>query len=278
MPELPEVETIRRDLEKMLVGRTIDRVCVRDRRVLEGFGPDGGRRRQVAPNSFSRTLAGRTVAGVIRRGKYLVLDLGPGLSLLAHLRMTGRIVVGGPDNKARAIIYFREAPTVLNFIDTRRFGEIWLAPDWRRDPSIKALGPEPLEPMDEEAWGQSLRRSGAALHSALLDQKRMAGLGNIYVTEALHLSGLRPMRRARAVPEKALPILLKNIRGVLERGLADRGVSFRDYRDALGQRGSAQKGLFVYGKGGHPCPGCGDLLVSVKVGGRGTVYCRQCQK
>jgi formamidopyrimidine-DNA glycosylase len=277
MPELPEVETIRRDLEKLVGGLTIDRVRVLDKRLLQGFGPGGAPRRRVDPDQFSRAVVGRTVAGVIRRGKYLVFDLGS-VSLLAHLRMTGRLVVGPPDQKARAVLSFRQTPAVLNVIDTRRFGELWLAPDWRRDPSIAALGPEPLEPMDEAAWGRSLRRSGAALHSALLDQKRMAGLGNIYVTEALHLSGLRPTRKARAVPEKALPVLLKNIREVLERGLADRGVSFRDYRDAQGQKGLAQKGLFVYGKGGLPCSGCGSLLVSVKVGGRGTVYCRKCQK
>jgi formamidopyrimidine-DNA glycosylase len=277
MPELPEVETIRRDLEKLVKGLTIDRVQVRDRRVLEGFGPDGRPRRKVDPEQFSQAVAGRTVAGVIRRGKYLVFDLGS-VSLLAHLRMTGRLRVGPPDDKSRAIVFFRGVASVLNVLDTRRFGEIWLAPDWRRDPSIAALGPEPLDPFDEQAWGRSLRRSGAAVHSALLDQKRMAGLGNIYVTEALHLSGLRPTRRARAVPVKALPALIKNIRGVLERGLAQRGVSFRDYRDAFGQRGLAQKGLFVYGKGGLPCSACGSLLVSVKVGGRGTVYCRKCQK
>lgn len=278
MPELPEVETIRRDLEKLLTGLTIDRVQVRDRRVLEGFGPDGSRRRRVDPEFFSQTLAGRTVLAVIRRGKYLIFDVGPGMALLAHLRMTGRCVVGVPDDKARAVIHFRNSPAVLNFIDTRRFGEMWLAPDWRRDPSVAALGPDPLAPMDDGAWGRSLRRSQAVLHSVLLDQKRMAGLGNIYVTEALYRTGVRPTRRARTVPNKMVPVLLKNIRAVLERGLAERGVSFRDYRDARDQRGLAQKGLFVYGKGGHPCPGCGTLLTFVKVGGRGTVYCRKCQK
>lgn len=279
MPELPEVETIRRDLISLIVGKNISDVLVRDRRVLEGFGPRGGPRRSLRVNEFVRTLVGRMVGNVFRRGKYLIIDLGPGLSLLAHLRMTGRLVFGALAPEARAVFCFEGTPSVLNFSDTRRFGELWLSADWRKDPGIAALGPEPLEPsLDVDVWGRDLRRSSAMMQAALLDQKRMAGLGNIYVTEALFLSGIRPTRRAHSVRATEIPTLVTHIRQVLEEGLAHRGVSFRDYRDARGERGQARERLLVYGKAGSPCPRCGTIFRGVKVSGRGTVYCPKCQK
>ncbi|MBL0058442.1 MAG: bifunctional DNA-formamidopyrimidine glycosylase/DNA-(apurinic or apyrimidinic site) lyase [Elusimicrobia bacterium] len=278
MPELPEVETIRRDLVTLLVGKKISAVRIGDRRVLEGFRPGGGVRRRVKVDHFVRALAGRTVADLFRRGKYLVFDLGPGPALLAHLRMTGRLVFGPPDPAARARIEFEGTAESLNFSDTRRFGEWWLAEDWRADPAVAALGPEPLEGgIDPSPWGRDLRRSSAKMQSALLDQKRIAGLGNIYVTEALFRSGIRPTRRARAVRTAEIPALLENIRRVLEEGLAHRGVSFRDYRDARGERGQARDRLLVYGKDGLPCPTCRTVLRGVKVGGRGAVFCPRCQ-
>jgi formamidopyrimidine-DNA glycosylase len=130
-----------------------------------------------------------------------------------------------------------------------------LAEDWRKDPSIASLGPDPLtDALDVGAWGKDLRRSGAKMQAALLDQKRMAGLGNIYVTEALFLSGLRPTRRARTVTAVEISALVENIRRVLTEGLAHRGVSFRDYRDARGERGQARERLLVYGKAGSLAP------------------------
>lgn len=279
MPELPEVETVRRDLVSLIGGKKISEVIVRDRRVLEGFGAGGGPRRRVRVTDFVQRVAGRTVRDVLRRGKYLIFDLGPGLSLLAHLRMTGRLIVGPPDVGARAVFRFEGGDDVLNFSDTRRFGELWLAGDWQKDPSIAALGPDPLnDALDAEAWGRDLRRSGAKMQAALLDQKRMAGLGNIYVTEALFLSGIRPARRARTLKAGEIIPLVENIRRVLKEGLAHRGVSFRDYRDARGERGRARERLLVYGKAGSPCPVCTSIFRGIKVSGRGTVYCPQCQR
>ena len=279
MPELPEVETIRRDLVSLLVGRKIERVLIRDPRVVEGFGPGGEPRRRVRVEDFAGRLAGRTVRAVLRRGKYLIFERGSDLSLLAHLRMTGRLVMGPMEERARAVITFEGVTEVLNFSDTRRFGELWLTSNWRSDRSIAALGPDPLtDELDEGAWGRELRRSGSKMQSALLDQKRMAGLGNIYVTEALYLSGIRPTRRAHHVKAGEISPLVENIRRVLGEGLAHRGVSFRDYRDARGERGRARDRLLVYGKAGSPCPQCATIFRGVKVGGRGTVYCPQCQK
>jgi len=278
VPELPEVETVRRDLAALLPGRTVTRVEVPDPRAVQGFGPDGRARRRETPAAFAAALFGRTAREVLRRGKYLGVRWDDGSALLVHLRMTGQLIFGPPRPNARALIFFSDG-SCLNFCDTRRFGELWRAANWSADPSVRALGPEPLgDGWDVAAWGRSLRRCGARVQSALLDQRRLAGLGNIYVTEALFLSGVRPTRRARTLRSADIPVLAANIQKVLNQGIAHRGVSFRDYRDARGERGRAREKLEVYGKAGRPCPRCETPLRGVKVNGRGTVYCPQCQK
>ncbi len=279
MPELPEVETIRRDLLSTVVHKRISRVLVRDRSILEGFKPSGRPRRRVRPADFAARLEGRTIQDALRRGKYLIFPLSSGESLLCHLRMTGQLVYGPPRPEARAQIFLEGTDQSLGFCDTRRFGELWLSPDWTQDPSIRALGPEPLaNGWDGAAWGRSLRSSRAKIQAALLDQRRLAGLGNIYVTEALFLSGLRPTRRCHTLRAADIPPLLANVRRVLEQGLRKRGVSFYSYRDGLGRKGRAQDSLLVYGREGEPCVRCRAPLKGTKISGRGTVYCPRCQK
>ncbi|HNC74302.1 MAG TPA: bifunctional DNA-formamidopyrimidine glycosylase/DNA-(apurinic or apyrimidinic site) lyase [Elusimicrobiota bacterium] len=277
MPELPEVETIRRDLAGLLVGHTIAAVRILDPRAVQGFGPNGSPRRSVDPRAFAERLAGRRVTEVRRRGKYLAIALSDGF-LLVHLRMTGQLIWGPPSPRARAIVEFRGVPAVLNYCDTRRFGELWTVDRLEDDPALAALGPEPLADFDVNAWGRALRRSDARVQAALLDQRRIAGLGNIYVTEALFLTGVRPTRRCGRLAPAEIPPLVRNIRRVLSTGIRRRGVSFRDYRDARGERGQARATLNVYGKAGRPCPRCRSPLRGVKVNGRGTVYCGRCQR
>jgi formamidopyrimidine-DNA glycosylase len=277
MPELPEVETIRRDLSGSLVGRRIVDAVITDPRVVQGFSPTGAPRRDVAPAAFAGRLRGLVMENLHRRGKYLILEFRDGGALIIHLRMTGQLILNGSEGSPRALLTFDDG-TRLAFRDTRRFGEWWWAEDWRRDPSIRALGPEPWDAaIDPVAWGRDLRRSGARIQAALLDQRRLAGLGNIYVTEALHLSGIRPTRRCDRIRSAEIAPLLDNIRRVLEEGLAHRGVSFRDYRDAHGERGRAKERLLVYGRAGQPCRRCAATLVAAAINGRGTVYCPRCQ-
>lgn len=279
MPELPEVETLRRDLAGLLPKKIFASVSVRDRRALEGFGPDGSRRRRVDPAAFSSRLAGRAVKDVSRRGKYLIMNLDDGAALLVHLRMTGQLIWGPPKPSARLQLHFRNEEQVLNYCDVRRFGEVWLAEDPAKDPSLMALGPEPLDgSLDADVFSRSLRGCTAKLQSALLDQKRIAGLGNIYVTEALWRTGLRPTRRAHTVKAAEVAPLLGHVQDILKEGIAFRGVSFRDYRDARGEKGRARDRLSVYGKQGQPCPRCETTFKFVKVSGRGTVYCPGCQR
>jgi formamidopyrimidine-DNA glycosylase len=281
MPELPEVETIRRDLAPRVTGGRVREARILDPRIVQGFAPGGGRRRKVHPREVERALRGRVIAGVGRRGKYLVFNLEGATALLAHLRMTGQILWGPPHPRARARVAVAGpgGEGVLNFCDTRRFGEIWLSPDWRRDPSLRVLGPEPLDVHpDLRLWGRDLRKRRSPLQAALLDQTCVAGMGNIYVTEALHLAGLRPTRRCHTLQAGDVEPLWRHMGEVLRRGLDRRGVSFRDYRDALGKRGEGDQILRAYGRAGQPCLGCGTVLKAVKVGGRGTVYCPRCQK
>jgi formamidopyrimidine-DNA glycosylase len=279
MPELPEVETIRVGLSKFIIGKKISGIKIQDIRVIQGFAPSGRPRRRITPMEVERALLGQTVQDVVRRGKYLIFPMSSGRSFLCHLRMTGQLTVGAPLPRSRFQIAFEGTGDVLNFCDARRFGELWLAEDWAKDSSIAALGPEPLlKGWDAEAWGRDLRACRAKIQSALLDQKRLAGLGNIYVAEALFLTGIRPGRRCHTLKASQIPPLLENIRRVLSEGLKRRGVSFYSYRDAEGKKGQAQKHLFVYGRAGEPCPTCRLSLRDAKIGGRGTVYCPACQK
>lgn len=279
MPELPEVETIRRDLDTLLRGKTIAGVDVLDRRTLEGFGPQGAVRRRVSPAAFAEKVVGRTVRAVERRGKYLLLRTDPEGVLVIHLRMTGQLIWGPPRPDARARLSWTGESAVLNYCDTRRFGEWrWWAHE-REDPGLARLGPDPLVPgWDTAAWAAGLRRSKGRVHSLLLDQRRLAGVGNIYATEALFHAGIRPTRRGCRVSVSETGPLLAAVRRVLEEGLRYRGVSFRDYRDARGERGEAQDRLAVYGRQGAPCRRCGAVLAGAKVAGRGTVYCPRCQR
>jgi formamidopyrimidine-DNA glycosylase len=278
LPELPEVETIRRELQSRLRGRTFASVDVPDRTVLTGIGPSGRPRRRASAAGLASRLVGTSVRRVLRRGKYLVFELSSGESLLCHLRMTGQLIHGRPRPGARIVFGFRGTADALAFYDTRRFGEVWLAADWEREPALRRMGPEPLEEgWDEERWGRDLRSSRAKVQAALLDQSRIAGLGNIYVTECLFLTGLRPTRRCRTLRRADVAPLLRNIRRVLRAGLKHRGVSFSSYRDASGRRGRAQDHLWVYGRAGEPCRRCRTTIEDARVSGRGTAYCPRCQ-
>jgi formamidopyrimidine-DNA glycosylase len=273
------VETIRQGLAGLLALKKIAAIQIQDLRVLQGFDPSGGPRRSVTAEEFCRRLRGQQITDVDRRGKYLLFRLSSHSCLIAHLRMTGQLIYGRPHPKARARIVFESTEDVLNFCDTRRFGELWITEDWRMDPALSSLGPEPLaDPVDPYQWGRLLRSSRARIQAALLDQRRLAGLGNIYVTEALFLSGIRPTRRCRTLSQQEISPLLENIRKVLEEGLKHRGVSFNSYRDARGERGRAKERLLVYGRQDKPCLRCGSFLKWIKVNGRGTVYCPKCQR
>lgn len=270
MPELPEVETIVRGLAKKIVGKTIQRAEVRLARIA------------VAPPNvdFVRSVAGERIASVRRRGKYAVMELVSGRSLVTSLRMTGRLIVadgGEPEWPAtHVVLSFREGGR-LRFSDVRTFGRMRLVAAgeaWDRE-----LGIEPLSSrFTAEAFIGMLSGRTTPVKALLLDQKRIAGIGNIYACEALWEARIRPSRPSRRLTKPAICRLRRAIIDVLQRAIEMRGTSVDDYLDADGLQGGFQNNLSVYGRDGGPCPRCGSLVVRTVLAQRGTWWCRHCQR
>jgi formamidopyrimidine-DNA glycosylase len=271
MPELPEVETIRRDLEPLVVGRRIVDVEV-----------DPGTLHLLAalPIELLRgALVGRTIVSAGRRGKYLPFGLDDGQVFVAHLRMTGRLLWrdhdAPPEQYQRARLVLDDGHD-LRWSDLRKFGT------WRVLASaaelVAKLGPEPID--DDFTLAQfraALTGRRAPVKAVLLDQRRVAGLGNIYVDEALYQAGIRPDTPAGDLSPAAVKRLFAACRDVLERGIENRGASFKDYVDAQGNTGQQQMLVQVFRRTGKPCYRCGTIIERSIVGGRSTHYCPKCQ-
>jgi formamidopyrimidine-DNA glycosylase len=273
LPELPEVETIRRGLEEVLPGLIFAAV--------EIISP--GPLKDLPAEQFAGSVAGKKVLGTGRRGKYLLLDLDDGSGILIHLRMTGRLVFSRhqqqSDRHTRLLFHFTDGSS-LSFSDVRKFGTINLLPAGDRcHPGLSALGPEPLSgDFNFPYLDRELERRVVSVKALLLDQRVIAGLGNIYADEVLHRAGIRPERRARSLNRKERLALFRSIREVLEEAICCRGTTMSDYRDATGSAGTFQERLQVYGRKGRPCLRCAASVCHSHVAGRGTHFCPVCQK
>ncbi|MGZ4383063.1 MAG: bifunctional DNA-formamidopyrimidine glycosylase/DNA-(apurinic or apyrimidinic site) lyase [Gaiellaceae bacterium] len=272
MPELPEVESIRRSLEPLVVGRRIERAAIEDARLV---APE-------LPEEVEAQLEGMRIVALGRRGKYLLLDLGA-QTLLVHLRMTGSLRLrrpgSGGDAYERATLDLDDGRELV-YRDVRRFGTWRVLETEELEPYLAArLGPEPLgSGFTSALLAGRLRGRRAPLKAALLDQRTLAGLGNIYVDEALWRARLHPLRPAGRLRRAALERLHQGIREALETGLARQGATLRDYALPDGERGSMQDEFLVYGRDGEPCRRCGATVAKTRVGGRGTWYCPRCQR
>ena len=273
MPELPEVETVRRELAPALTGVRIARAVISDSRLVRPHEPD----------LVAAELGGERVEVVDRRGKYLIVRFVSGRALLAHLRMTGsfRVVPSGgevePDPHRRAVLHL-DGGTTVSYRDVRRFGTWELFEVGELEGYLAArLGPEPLGPLTARALAERLAGRRTSLKAALLDQKTVAGLGNIYVDEALWEARLHPLRPAGSLGDDEGGILHRAVRRVLRRGIARQGASLRDYRTPSGGTGGMQQEFHVYGRDGEPCDRCGSPIAKARVAGRGTHYCPGCQ-
>ncbi|MBM3977046.1 MAG: bifunctional DNA-formamidopyrimidine glycosylase/DNA-(apurinic or apyrimidinic site) lyase [Planctomycetes bacterium] len=274
MPELPEVETVVRLIRPGLEGRTIRGAQVLWKRTLGG----------LAPSRFAERVIGARVVRVWRRAKFVVADLerdgGRAGALLGHLRMTGRMHVepagwdAGPYERLRLELDNRRC---FHFIDVRKFGRLTWVADAER--ALAGLGPEPLGDAFSAAWlAGALRARRGRLKPLLLDQTFVAGLGNIYVDEALHRSGLHPLRAARSVRSAEAERLHEEIRATLTAAIARNGSSFDTfYRTPEGQPGEYQAEFRVYARDGQPCSTCATEIERIVVGQRGTHYCPRCQ-
>jgi len=267
MPELPEVETIRAELEPRLTGRSLVRVEILDPRLT----------RPVDLFEVAEELEGDMVVAVERRGKYLVLRLESGLALLVHLRMTGGFHFE-PTTHERAVLELDDG-TRLVYRDVRRFGTWLVLEDALLDPYLAGKnGPEPLGRGFTTSWlATQLARRRAPVKAVLLDQRVVAGLGNIYADEALWRARINPLRPAASLSRAEVARMQRAIRAALRTGIARQGSTLRDYARPDGSAGAMQAEFRVYGRDGEPCPRCRTTIAKTRAGGRGTWYCPRCQ-
>ncbi len=275
MPELPETETIARDLDREIRGRSIAGVVVRRADVL----------REVDATELARRTIGATIVRPWRRAKLVVLDLSSGDRIVVQPRFTGALLLSrGPLPDAEAaystLHFALDDGRDLHYRDIRRLGTVALMDPERFGTYSAALGIEPLDPaFSVEHLSVLLRGSRQAVKKVLMDQRVLVGLGNIYANEACWRAGIDPSRPARTIAPEDAARLHDAIISVLTDSIAARGTSFRDYRDASGGRGDFERSLAVYGRGGQPCLRCGARLVETHViDGRTTVLCAGCQR
>lgn len=275
MPELPEVETVRRSLLPVVIDKPIETIEVSYDKILQ----------HIAPEAFREKLRGRRFLDITRRGKYLIFHIDQPLDMVAHLRMTGRLVFYSnsdiPREKHTSVIFTFTSGGDLRFEDVRKFGTIDLVPrgEYGQVKGLASLGVEPLSEDFTVKFLQELTaQSGAMIKGLLLDQSKIAGLGNIYADESLFMAGIHPERQGSSLGEAEVEKLHGAIQEVLAEAIKGQGTTLRDYRTGYGRQGSFQNKLQVYGKKGEKCPRCGVDLEYKKVAGRTSHYCPACQR
>lgn len=293
MPELPETETIARDLDAIVRGAVIQSARVTRPNVL----------RELDAETFIRGMTGAAIQRVWRRAKLIVVDLAtattattnvsahelceapPQFHLVVQPRFTGGLFIDATtprdaDSKYECVSFLLADTRWLSYRDVRRLGTVSLMATHRFAAYEKALGAEPLDlAFTPNVLSVLLRATRRSVKALLMDQRRVAGIGNIYANEALWLAGIDPSREARTLTSQEASSLHAALQGVLTASIAARGTSFRDYRDAHGERGAFVKQLAAYGRNGQPCLRCGDTLVGTHaIDGRSTVFCTTCQR
>lgn len=273
MPEMPEVEIIKRTLEPHVVGKTIKHVDILLPRLIKW--PDSA--------VFQAVLAGKKITALSRRGKYLLFCLNGDYIMIVHLRMTGRLYCTAEhteqDRFAR-VLFFLDCGMVLQYADARTLGTIYLLPsdELGRITGLSTMGPEPLTPdFTVEYLRSSLRQRKGNIKALLLNQRFIGGLGNIYVDESLAVAGIDPHRTAASLSDAEIVKLFEAVNQVICAGIEHGGTTFRDYRDGAGKKGAHQNYLKVYGRKGQPCEICGTPIIKTEVAGRGTHFCPHCQ-
>ncbi len=275
MPELPEVETIKSELEPCLVGRKFEEVVVGDATAVQGL-PAG---------RFQDGLAGRTVCGLARRGKFFIVRLDNKQALIIHLRMTGNLILEDKDRSlpsqlthARVRATFKlDNGRVLAFIDRRRLGRVWLVNDEKE--IVGKLGPEPLgDDFSSEVFAKLLARHRAPIKAVLCDQRVVAGIGNMYADEVLYEARIHPLTLANKLSPRATSRLHSAIRSVLAKAIANKGASVDTYFRPDCRQGTAHHEFKVAHHLHDECPLCGGKVQRIVVRGRGTYFCPRCQK
>ncbi len=272
MPEMPEVETVRRTLLPLIKGKTIKEVTVWYPKIITGDAKE-----------FARQLTGKKIENIDRYAKYLLIRLSDNLTIVSHLRMEGKYrlvkVNTKKDKHDHVQIVFKDN-SALRYNDVRKFGRMQLIKTGteREKTGISKLGVEPNSAAFTVSYLQNgLARKKKNIKNTLLDQSIVAGLGNIYVDEVLWETKIHPLSQANAIPAEKIAQLHDNINSLIELAIAERGTTVHTYLDANGKTGGFQKMLQVYGHKGEPCVRCGTPLEKIKVNGRGTTFCPKCQ-
>jgi len=278
MPELPEVQTIKSDLEKSVCGAKIVRVLINNPKVI----------RQPSPAVFKKSLEGLSIKRMLRRGKLLILELSNGKFLTVHFKMTGQLVLRttavknklsdtGPSVKTDSrVVFYLSGGRILDFNDQRLFGELRLIDDWRKLAFIQKLGPEPFDLTYSDFKDMLLKRK-TEIKPLLMEQSFIAGIGNIYAAEILFHAGINPRRSAQSLTKEEQAALYKQIQAVLKSAIKHGGSSVDDYVRVSGKDGDYGRFHQVYGREGKPCFVCSKPVERIAQGGRGTYFCPKCQ-
>ena len=268
MPELPEVETIKKALEPFLVGRTFSGVRITDTRPVQRLSLD----------EFCGGLVGRKINGLSRRGKYLIIGLSGGGNLIIHLRMTGALLWNPAEEEPfTRVEFFFDGGGRLIYTDVRRFGTMYLTTD--PNEVVGKLGIEPLSRrFTRKSLAGMLKSRSLPVKSALLNQEHIAGIGNMYADEALFVAKIHPQQPADSLTTAQINRLHGAIKQVLKQGIKNQGASVRNYRGPDGSKGRAHEEFCVAHREGSPCPVCGSAIKRIVVGQRGTYYCPRCQR
>lgn len=267
MPELPEVETIKRELEKAVLGKKITKVCIHHERVI----------RSPAPAAFQKQLKGIAIKKILRKGKLLILELSNAKALAIHLKMTGQLIYPGEDTKETRVCFHLSNGKKLSFNDRRLFGELRIVDDWRQLQFVKGLGPEPFE-VSVGQFKAMLAAKKTKIKPLLMDQTFISGVGNLYAAEALFRARIDPARAASGLSEKEKEVLFNEICATLDEAIRYKGSSIDQYVQLSGKPGSFVSHHQVYDKEGKPCLICGTVIKRIALGGRGTYFCPKCQR
>ncbi|MCJ7792401.1 MAG: bifunctional DNA-formamidopyrimidine glycosylase/DNA-(apurinic or apyrimidinic site) lyase [Candidatus Marinimicrobia bacterium] len=271
MPELPEVETIKRDLNRLIVGRQI--------LAMTTDSP-----KQVKPSLVvvKKAVTGTKIKQVKRRAKLIQIFLSNKQILVIHLKLTGRLLVrkkNTPKDDWQHVTFSLSGDRELRFCDLRKFGWVRLLKDEQELKELLAeFGPEPLASLNLKKFKEILVATRRAIKIVLMDQKKISGVGNIYANDALFLARIDPRRPANNITDPEAKKLYQAIEKVLQAGIKYRGASDQYYLDALGKKGAYQEHFLTYGRQGKPCFDCGGTIKRIKIGGRGTFFCPKCQK
>ena len=266
MPELPEVETIKRELERAVLGKKIIEVKINNPKVIK----------QPKSKIFSKNLENATIKNILRKGKLLILELSSGQSLTIHLKMTGQLIY--PGNTRQSRVSFRLSDNRwLDFNDRRLLGELRLLDDWASLRFIKELGPEPFD-LTVDKFKEMLASKKTKIKPLLMDQTFISGVGNLYAAEVLFRAKIHPERPASSLSDKERERLFKQINAVLTEAIRYKGSSVDQYVQLSGELGDYIRYHKVYGRGGKPCSVCKTPIKRISLAGRGTYFCPKCQK